>query len=310
MTAAVDRTPLVSVVVPCFNADLFLGETIESVLAQTYRRWELLLVDDGSTDGSAAVGRRYAQQYPDMVRCLAHPARANRGACASRNLGIRHARGHYIALLDADDVWQAGKLERQVAILGCHPEASMLYGAAQYWYSWTGKPEDAGRDTVPALGVATDTVVEPPGLLKLAAPLGRAITPCPSTLIFRRDMLERVGGFEEAFHGIYQLYEDRAFLSKVYLHEPVFVAGECWAWYRQHPASCVSRVKTAGQQRSARLFFLTWLEAYLTKCGVNDPMIRRPLQRALWPYRHPILQRLRSGARRYAASMRGLVGGA
>src|SRR5690606_41464320 len=84
---------LVSVIIPFYNAERFIEEAIESVLVQTYPHWELLLVNDGSTDGSKEIAERYAEQYPERIRYLEHPDRANQGASASRNMGIRHARG-------------------------------------------------------------------------------------------------------------------------------------------------------------------------------------------------------------------------
>src|SRR5687768_6214760 len=99
-----NQTP-VSVVIIFWNAERFIQESIKSVFAQTYPAWELLLVDDGSNDGSTAVARRYTEQHPERVRSLEHPGHANRGMSASRNLGIRYAHGAYIAFLDADDVW-------------------------------------------------------------------------------------------------------------------------------------------------------------------------------------------------------------
>jgi glycosyltransferase involved in cell wall biosynthesis len=299
--------PLVSVITPFLDGEAFLREAIESVMAQTYDHWELLLIDDGSAATATAIARHYADGRPGKVRYLEHDGHENRGVCASRNLGVRHARGEYVALLDADDVWLPHKLERQVAILGAQPEAAMVYGRSEYWHSWTGNAEDICRDHVPELGVPTDTLVRPPTLLKATSPLGQAITPCPSDLMFRRDMIERVGGFEESFRGIYQLYEDRAFLAKVYLREPVFVANECWDRYRQHPDSCVAVVNKARQQQSVRLVFLTWLEGYLSRQGVTDAELRTALRRVLWPYRHPTLQRVRGRARRYATRVKELL---
>src|SRR5918999_1055965 len=109
--------PLVSVIMIFLNAEKFIEEAIESVFAQTYDSWELLLVDDGSTDDSTDIALRYAQQNPERVRYLEHDSHLNRGMSASRNLGITHAIGEYIAFLDADDVWLPHKLEQQVAIL-------------------------------------------------------------------------------------------------------------------------------------------------------------------------------------------------
>ena len=80
-----------------WEAERFLEEAIESVVAQTYASWELLLVDDGSRDGSTAIARRYVRRFPDRMRYLEHPGHANLGMSASRNLGIRHSRGSYVA---------------------------------------------------------------------------------------------------------------------------------------------------------------------------------------------------------------------
>ena len=112
----------VSIVTPFLNAARFFEESVESVLAQTYQHWELLLVDDGSFDGSAEIAERYATAHPDRIRYLAHPSRTNQGASASRNLGARHARGEYLAYLDADDVYLPAKLQEQVPLLDAHPD--------------------------------------------------------------------------------------------------------------------------------------------------------------------------------------------
>src|SRR5438876_6978821 len=139
--------PLVSVIVIFFNAEEFIQEAIQSVFAQTYASWELLLVDDGSTDGSFAIAQRCAKAS-GKVRYLEHAGHENRGMSVSRNLGIANATGEYIAFLDADDVWLPHKLEQQVAALESQPEVGMIYGPAQWWYSWSGNPEDLQRDYI------------------------------------------------------------------------------------------------------------------------------------------------------------------
>ena len=277
--------PLVSVIVPFLNAEKFLWEAIESVLLQTYDRWELILIDDGSNDRSTVIAHDCAARFPTRIHYLEHDDHGNRGAAASRNAGIRHAKGKYLAFLDADDVWLPHKLEQQVRILEANPEAAMVYGATKFWSGWTGKAEDMERDHVPDLGVQTQTVFHPPTLLHLLYPLGKGCAPCPSDILILKEMVERIGGFEEHFHGIYQLYEDQAFLSKVYFNATVYVANECWDRYRQHPDSCVSVVKQAGQYDVVRQFFLTWLEAYLSARGLQDRAIRTSLEEALLPYR-------------------------
>lgn len=276
--------PLVSIIIIFLNAERFIQEAIESVFAQSYNHWELILVDDGSTDGSTQIARRYAAQHPERVRYLEHAGRQNRGMSASRNLGIHSADGAYIAFLDADDVWLPHKLEQQVAILSSQPEAGMVYGPTQWWYSWTEEPDDSQRDFVHELGVQPNTLIQPPDLLALFL-RNESISPCTCSVLMRREVIERVGGFEETFRG---MYEDQAFFAKVCLQAPVFVASECWAKYRQHPASNCSIAQKTGQNNTARAIFLNWLAAYLNKQGIKDTELCRALQSELWPYRHPI----------------------
>src|SRR5689334_12542250 len=145
--------PTVSVVMIFLNAEKFIREAIESIIAQEYRDWELMLVDDGSGDGSTLIARRYAEDHPGRIQYIDHEEHANRGMSASRNAGIRRSRGRYIAFLDADDVWLPQKLRRQVEILESHPDAVMVYGASRYWHSWSETPER--EDHVPDLGIST-----------------------------------------------------------------------------------------------------------------------------------------------------------
>lgn len=102
---------LVSTVIPTYNRREELTRAIDSALAQTYGNQEVLVVDDGSTDGTAQM---LAQRYSDRVRCICRP---NGGVSSARNQGMREARGEFIALLDSDDEWLPMKLEKQMALL-------------------------------------------------------------------------------------------------------------------------------------------------------------------------------------------------
>lgn len=95
--------PPVTIITIFFNEEKFLQQAVESVFSQTYDNWELVLVDDGSTDASTQIALGYSQQFPDKIRYFDHDNHQNRGMSASRNLGIRNARGEYITFLDADD---------------------------------------------------------------------------------------------------------------------------------------------------------------------------------------------------------------
>src|ERR1051325_5362212 len=105
LTVDADENPLVSVIVPFLNGAKFIREAIESVFSQTYQNWELILVDDGSTDSSSGIARQYAELHPGRVRYLEHEGHQNRGQAPARNLGIRHAAGEFFAFLDCDDIW-------------------------------------------------------------------------------------------------------------------------------------------------------------------------------------------------------------
>ncbi|HKP11990.1 MAG TPA: glycosyltransferase [Blastocatellia bacterium] len=301
-----NEQPLISVIIPFLNAGPFIEEAIESVLAQTYAAWELLLADDGSSDSGTAMARRCEREYPGKVRYLEHAGHENRGLSATRNLGIRHARGEFIAFLDADDVWLPHKLERQMAILDSQPDAAMVYGPSQKWFSWTGRPADAGRDFVYDLGIPADALMQPPTLLALCLER-RAITPCPTNILLRREAVERVGGFEESFRGRYQHCEDQAFLAKVYAAAPVFVSGECWDRYRQHPDSISSKTKGSGEGFYVWEFYLNWLEAYLTKHNVRDARVWKALKHELGPYRDANRSRLQKAARRSLGQVKSML---
>ena len=284
--------PLVSAIVIFLNAERFLEEAIESIFSQTYGNWELMLVDDGSSDGSTAIAQRHAAALPSRVRYLEHPGHANRGMSASRNLGIRESRGDYVALLDADDVWLPYKLEEQVAILESQPSAGMVYGRTLYWHSWSGSGQI--EDYTPDLGLPPNTVVEPPRLLSLFFS-GRTRTPGPSNIMVRRSTIEEVGGFEERFRN---LYEDQAFLIKVYLRAGVYVAGEQWFKFRRHSSSFMSVTRKAGAKQREGLIFLDWVEKYLVQQGIRDRKVWKALRKKQWRYRHPTLHRLRGWIRR------------
>lgn len=277
--------PLVSVIIIFLNEERFLVEAIESVFAQTYDAWELILVDDGSVDESVAIVGNYAEQWPEKVRCLQHPGNENCGTGPSRNLGIAHANGKYIAFLDADDVWLPHKLEQQVAILEFCPEAAMVYGPTKWWYSWTGRREDQERDFTHDLAVPLDQLIEPPTLIRPFFLTQEATIPNPSNVLIRRSIVEQVGGFDETFRAT---YEDQALFAKICLQAPVLASGKLWDRYRQHPDSITAEEISDGKALANRLFFLKWLEGHLTEQGFQDAKTMGLLRREIWRHRYPI----------------------
>jgi glycosyltransferase involved in cell wall biosynthesis len=241
----------------------FLPEAVESVFAQEYDHWELILVDDGSTDGSTEIARRFAGDHPKKVRYLEHAGHVNRGMSASRNLGLRASRGEYVALLDADDVWLPHKLSTQVAALKAHPEAAMVYDSALHWFP--GDPDAAQKQRARELGYPAGSLVQPPNLIPLFLK-GEAETPGTCSVLIRRGAFDQVGGFVDSFRG---MYEDQAFFYKICLDFPVFLCEGHSALYRQHPKSCCEQAVNLGiwrrdQSGIVRDRFLDWLADYVS----------------------------------------------
>ncbi|MGC8121911.1 glycosyltransferase [Marinobacter sp. VGCF2001] len=114
--------PLISIITPTYNRERTIAQAVESVLAQSYERWELLIIDDGSEDGT----REQLSGYLDDARVQYH-FQENQGQSVARNRGLRYARGEYICFLDSDDLWVPEKLERQEALMKAYPDVDVLH---------------------------------------------------------------------------------------------------------------------------------------------------------------------------------------
>jgi glycosyltransferase involved in cell wall biosynthesis len=265
---------LVSVVIAFLNEERFLNEAVASVYGQTYPHWELLLVDDGSSDGSSEIAKDYARRDPERVRYLEHAGHRNRGASATRNLGVRAAHGAWVGFLDGDDVWFPERLNRCVAFARKYPEAEMVYGKAEYWHSWQG---DGSRDRVQPHHFVADRLVRPPELLQRYLSL-RAALPGMSSLFISRHAYLSVGGFEEQFRG---LVDDAVFLGKFCLRYAVYVSNECLDRYRQHPESDTAVAEKEGRMRREHRYHLVWLQAYIERQGIQYQHVHSAVRRAI-----------------------------
>jgi glycosyltransferase involved in cell wall biosynthesis len=289
-----DNPPLVSGILIFLNAGAFLNEAIESVLSQTCRAWELILVDDGSSDASTEIAQSYARKHSGRIVYLDHKGHVNRGKSTSRNVGIRAARGRYIAFLDADDVWFPEKLERQAAILAAHPDPVMVYGPTQCWYSWNA--ESRSGDEVTDIGLRPQTAYD--GVQLLTAFLKRpGIVPGICSLLARRDCVVRVGGFDEALQ---HMYEDQTLIAKLCVEGAVFVDDGCWDRYRQHSGSTSAQAIKEGfyhpwRPNRARLQFLQWLEQYVTKATPDAAELLRIVRREKWLQSHQVAGTIAAG---------------
>ena len=123
------QAPVVSIVVPVFNGERFLERALHSIVAQTFDAWEIVLVDDGSTDGTAGIARRYADELGDRLHYIRQD---NRGSSDARNRGIEASRGQFVAFLDSDDEFAPAKIERQLALFDACPELGLVYSDYAY----------------------------------------------------------------------------------------------------------------------------------------------------------------------------------
>lgn len=252
---------LVSIVIPCYNRANIVRETIDSVLAQTYAKFEVILIDDGSTDNT----REVITTYDD--RRIRYFYKANGGLSAARNSGLDSARGEFIAFLDSDDVWQSWKLSAQVEIFRRHPEAGLVWSdmsafrnageilAERHLRTYYSVYSVVNfEQTHERAGTLSDLVAD--------APVGFATCPYyvadvfhhmfsgnlvhPSTAVVRRDRLQKSGPFEPEITGLGA--EDYHFYFRICSHGPIAFLDAPTTLYRVHS----SQLSTCNSLHEAR----------------------------------------------------------
>lgn len=210
--------PKVSVIVPAYNVGKYIREALNSLQKQSFFNFEVLIVDDGSTDNTAAITKEFGR-IDNRFQLL---QKANGGLSSARNFGISNAKGEYIALLDGDDVYHADKLARHVAILDTYRDVGVVYSASR-------TIRDDGRPTIIAL---SGKPLYPDPVLAL---LCKNFIGHGSNAIFRRTLINEVGGFNEGLRSS----EDVDFWLRV-------AATRRWKFYRDNRILCYYRVRPSG----------------------------------------------------------------
>ena len=266
--------PQIRIVVPAFNAETYLTQTLDSVLAQTISSWELVVVNDGSSDGTAALAGCYARRDPRI--CLL--SQENHGVSAARNLGAAGTHAEFLIFLDADDVWEPDALAALLDTLHAHPEAPAAYGLARY-IGKQGEPIEPGvceGHQQFRLGLENGEVIvwppDRPTTFAVEAVMERVMT-C-GTVLIRREAFEKAGSFDTDL----RMWEDWDFwlrLSRVggLVFTQTLVLG-----YRRHDTNVSGQLDLleAGE----------WRVRYQLLESVKDDPVHAPVARQGLAYRH------------------------
>ncbi len=273
---AADETPverpLICVVVPSFNAGAYLSEALRSLAAQTYRQWECIVVDDGSSDDTAAIARRHAAA-DHRFRLI---SQANGGSSRARNAGVAVASDavEYVAFLDADDIWLPDSLAVLLANLAGSADAVGAYGLAEYM-------DGAGHPVLQGLHPMRQRDRRRMGRLDLEglgsdqpytfASLVISGTLWPSSVVLhRRDVFERVNGFDPQLRQL----QDWDLYLRMSRRGPFLPVDRQVAWYRQHDANIT--------KRSERVAYYTMFVRWKTWRSPDNTPAQRRESRRVW----------------------------
>jgi len=251
--------PLVSVLTATYNGEAFVVEAIESVLAQTYRPIEHVLVDDASGDGTRRVLQRYAERHPDRVRVVFRAERA--GPCSRRNDALAESRGEVLAWLDQDDVWLPEKIERQVEALLADPNVGLVYSQYEEFDHETGATLDRSHETAE-------------GDL-LAELFVRGCFVASSTAVWRRELMDRRDvGFRQRH---FSFGDDYFLWLAISLDARTALVDEALVRLRRHSANESARLA----RHNYHLGYIAVLEDHLRRFPETEARLGRAKHRGL-----------------------------
>jgi glycosyltransferase involved in cell wall biosynthesis len=256
-------SPMVSICVASYNHARFLPAMLEGILGQTFRDFEIVIVDDGSTDNSLEVLQGYAHRNPEIIGVYTHPGARNLGISATCNLGFKKSRGKYWFTHGSDDVSYPDRLARQVAFLESHPNVGWVYGIADLINdSGAMLGPQFGADLSSCADLVENVIWENP----IAAP----------TTMMRRDCALRIGLFDEAV-----LYSDWEYWIRLAAHyPPAFVPG-AMVKYRIHEHNTSLRVpKDVELERNLQV-----MTAVRKKAESTGGLLARPQTKAQLDFR-------------------------
>lgn len=242
----------VSVIVPCYNAEQFIPRTLESVIQQTLPAWELIVVDDGSTDGSSGAVMSTFGDEP-RIRLLHKP---NGGVSSARNAGYHASSSDtdYLLFLDADDVLEPDMLEATVRYLDAHPDVGMVYcGLKQMDADGHALPTNSAKFRFVPSAFGAQVLPQHHADTPLCSVLTGWAGILPSTALIRRSVYEETPGFDEAFG---QPYEDVDLFVHLAIRSSIHYLPRPLVWYRKHEGQSTRDRERDSHQRAR--FFEKW----------------------------------------------------
>jgi glycosyltransferase involved in cell wall biosynthesis len=205
---------------PAFNSEAFIFEAVESVIRQTYNNWELIIIDEWSTDKTSEIVAGFIEA-DDRIRYV---HQINSGPAAARNKGIQNSRGRYIAFLDSDDIWYLDKLEKQMNFLASHP-GYVVYGGRNYILEGKGRFVESGQIRV----FKNFSTIEE----NIEYFLYNSNLTITSTLLFEKSLLEKTGYFDETLH----ICEDDNLILRMAAYQKFHALNEPVDYRRKHDQS-------------------------------------------------------------------------
>lgn len=242
------QNPLVSIIIPCFNAEKHLHETVNSIVKQHYHNWECIIINDHSTDRTPEIAKKYSYEHPDRFK---YKINSRKGACAARNEGLRVAKGEYIQFLDADDLLSEDKIQKQILQLASE-DAFTISNCA--WAKFT----NIGEAPSPSVQATNKNYSNPKQWLSDSW-FGEGMS-LISTWLTSRKLINLAGAWDEEL----LINQDGEYFCRVLLNaNKIEFVEDCMVYYRQ------SNPKSISKQKSFEVF-QSQLNSYLKyKCHIQ-----------------------------------------
>lgn len=255
--------PGVSIITPLYNGVKTLHESYESIINQDYDNWEWILFDDGSSDNTQQLAKKYADELPGKIFYFEHKGNKNFGTAYTRNRAAEKSRHEIISFIDQDDVWYKNRLSHQLKILSEHNDCAMIWGPSLYWYKNREFKQPVGYK---AKGLKSG-LYNPPEFIKIFLSNFWG-TPLPSATLLRKKNFMSINGYEESIKGS----EDIVLWLKIAEKFQIYFDDEILIKYRKHSDSTLRIANESGEMNEWNVIFYKWVIEFLKKSKAENEL--------------------------------------